>query len=444
MRKILILLLSVILLLSFIGGWAIVSGGYDKQNEFILVLKKIIPSKIARNIRDKIFFIPELKNRNDFLELQLTKYEQGLKGEMFVEKKSTTKNKRYNYTLRNFFLPFPSLDLSLAWDANENKLRAHYFEIVEDKILVISGEGDTVYFDRKNIDETKLNLKRIDNNLRELLLTRNVILSAIRDLYFDGDFIYVSILESKHNNSFFNIYRARKDFKSLNFEIFFECNETIDVEGAPQTGGRITSFSPNEILFSVGFFGMWKSTQDKNSTFGKIIAINKDTKKYNLISIGHRNPQGLFFLKEKNIVINSEHGPKGGDEINFNFLNKNKITNFGWPIVSNGEPYGNGQELKEKGYFKKSHSAHGFEEPFKDFTPAIGISEITFNDNKLYVSSLRAESIYILELTKDYKIIDQTRINVGSRIRDLRYDKENDIFLILLENIPAIGVLKFN
>ena len=147
MRKILILLLSVILLLSFIGTWAIVSGGYDKQNRFILVLKKIIPSKIARTIRDKIFFIPELKNRNDFLELQLTKYEQGLKGEMFVEKKSTTKNKKYNYTLRNFFLPFPSLDLSLAWDSNKNQLRAHYFEIVEDKILVLSGEGETVYFE---------------------------------------------------------------------------------------------------------------------------------------------------------------------------------------------------------------------------------------------------------------------------------------------------------
>ena len=100
--------------------------------------------------------------------------------------------------------------------------------------------------------------------------------------------------------------------------------------------------------------------------------------------------------------------------------------------------------LRGKGYFKKSHSAYGFEEPLKDFTPAIGISEVTYNDNKIYVSSLRAESIYILELTKDYQITDQTRINFGSRIRDLKYDQENDIFLILLENIPAIGVLKFN
>ena len=444
MRKILIIVFSVILALSFIGMWTIVSGGYDKQNKVILILKKIIPSNIARKVKDKIFFIPELKNRNNYLELQLAKYEQGLKGEMFIEKKTTTKNKKYNYTLRNFFLPFPSLDLKLAWDSNKNQLRAHYFEIVEDKIVVLSGEGETVYFDRKNIDNSQLNLKRIDNNLRKLLDERNVILSAIRDIYFDGDFIYVSILESKPNKSFFNIYRAKKDFKNLNFEIFFESDEAIDGVWAPQTGGRITSFTPNEILFSVGFFGKWESAQDENSIFGKIIAINKDTKKYNLISIGHRNPQGLFFLKEKNIVINSEHGPKGGDEVNLNFLNKNKITNFGWPNASYGEPYGNGSVLKDKGYFKKSHSAYGFEEPLKDFTPAIGISEVTYNDNKIYVSSLRAESIYILELTKDYQITDQTRINFGSRIRDLKYDQENDIFLILLENIPAIGVLKFN
>ena len=34
--------------------------------------------------------------------------------------------------------------------------------------------------------------------------------------------------------------------------------------------------------------------------------------------MGHRNPQGLYYDKEKNILIFTEHGPKGGDEININ------------------------------------------------------------------------------------------------------------------------------
>ena len=41
-----------------------------------------------------------------------------------------------------------------------------------------------------------------------------------------------------------------------------------------------------------------------------------------MISFGHRNPQGLKFVKGENLIINSEHGPKGGDEINFNYLDK--------------------------------------------------------------------------------------------------------------------------
>ena len=57
--------------------------------------------------------------------------------------------------------------------------------------------------------------------------------------------------------------------------------------------------------------------------------------------MGHRNPQGLFFLKEKNLIINSEHGPKGGDEVNVNFLKKDikELPNYGWPIASYGVPY---------------------------------------------------------------------------------------------------------
>ncbi len=433
-------------MVSFVGMWQLISNGYDKQNKVILLLKKIIPSNIARKVSTTVFYIPNLKNRNKFLEMQLAKYDQGLKGEKFFEKKEKTADNKYNYSLKNFYLPFPSLDLNLAWNTNKNQLRAHYFEIIDNYIFVMSGEGETVYFDRKNINNDNLNLKRIGNNLREVLDQKNVTLSAIRDIYYEKNFIYVSILESTKDKSFFNIYRAEKNLQNLDFKIFFESKEEISGTWAPQTGGRITSFSPNEILFSIGFFGKWKSAQDKKSTFGKIVSINKNTKKYNIISIGHRNPQGLHYLSKEKIIINTEHGPKGGDEVNINFLNKNEIPNFGWPVASYGVPYPGGDEnfFKENGYFKKSHSKYGFQEPLKDFTPAIGISELTYNEKKLYVSSLRAESIYIIELTDDYKVKDQTRIKLDSRIRDLKYDKENDIFLILLENIPAIGVLKFN
>ena len=63
------------------------------------------------------------------------------------------------------------------------------------------------------------------------------------------------------------------------------------------------------------------SAQNTGNTLGKIIAIDKITKEYEFASIGHRNPQGLKYIEDENIIINTEHGPKGGDDINY--LNNN-------------------------------------------------------------------------------------------------------------------------
>ena len=74
--------------------------------------------------------------------------------------------------------------------------------------------------------------------------------------------------------------------------------------------------------------------------------------------MGHRNPQGLLFDKN-NIILETEHGPKGGDEINLinlGELNNDNIPNYGWPIASAGEHYRdpNGDKY-EKYPLHKSH-----------------------------------------------------------------------------------------
>ena len=102
---------------------------------------------------------------------------------------------------------------------------------------------------------------------------------------------------------------------------------------------------------------------------------------------------------------------------------------------------------------KKPHIEFGFVEPFIYYVPSIGISEIVFlnkeksflNKNTLFVSSLRAGSIYVYELNDKLNEVEkETRINFGNeRIRDIAYDPENEVFFILFELTPSIGVLKF-
>ena len=442
MKKIIFLTTIALIITLFISFWLIISGGYDKQNKSILFLKKIIPSSIARNVRDTIFFIPTLQERNKFLELQLQKYEQGLKGSLFYDEKIQKKN--LNYQVKKFFLPYPSLDLSLGWQAEKNSTRAHYLEIIGDKVLVISGEGETIYFEKQNINKNFLNQKYLNNNLQDVIKKRNNTLSGIRDLFYEEDFIYISVVEIGQKGGTLNVYRAKKDFEFLNFEIFFESKEFYEKGYTLQSGGRIESFKNNEILLSVGFFNKHEFAQDEKSLLGKIISINKENKNFTVQSKGHRNPQGLYYWKEKNIIINSEHGPKGGDEVNLNYLNKNIEKNFGWPISSYGEAYTSKQKefFDNRGYLKKSHSDFGFIEPLKYFNPSIGISEIVQLNDSIYVSSLRAESIYVIKLS-DKEIVERiSRLKFDNRIRDLKYDEDSKSFFLIFENTPAVGFIK--
>ena len=149
-----------------------------------------------------------------------------------------------------------------------------------------------------------------------------------------------------------------------------------------QTGGRIINVK-NKIYFTIGDYNDWEKVQNLDKNNGKIIEIDLDNKDIKIISMGHRNPQGLYYLTEYNKLISTEHGPKGGDEINLIDLNKSSISNYGWPISSYGSHYDVvplNKYTNKVAPLKKSHSQFGFIEPLKYFQDSIGISEIIVND----------------------------------------------------------------
>ena len=224
------------------------------------------------------------------------------------------------------------------------------------------------------------------------------------------------------------------------------------------SGGRMVSFKNEKILLTTGELGYMLLAQDKNSIFGKIISIDLQSKDYEIISMGSRNAQGLYYDENRNIIIYTEHGPKGGDEININLYTDNKIIeNYGWPISSYGEHY-DGKSRKEAP-LHKSHKDYGFIEPIKYYTPSIGISEIvripiTFNEkftNDFFIGALGGKnrinagalSIHHIRFNENFdQIIFNDVIPIGERIRDMIFIKEKNIVLMVLESIPAIGVLK--
>ena len=446
-NKKVIILIIILLCIVFAGLWNVVSEGYDRQNKTILFLKKFIPTKVSRKVRDIIFLIPDLKERNKFLSIQVQKYEQNLNGELFNEEIVLSKVNKKEYLLKEFFLPFPRLDTRLGWAATTNSLRAHHFAIIEDDVVVISGEGKTIYFKKNNILNDKLNQIEISNNIQNILDQNNFKLIGIRDLFVEEKKIYISLIFKNFKGLSINAYRADLNFEKLNFELFLASNEYWDRYNV-YSGGRFSTYKDNKVLFTIGYSAVNKAAQQLDSLLGKIISIDKLTSEHEIISMGHRNPQGLFYIKDLNIIINTEHGPKGGDEININFLENDKIPNFGWDVSSYGTNY-DGTDP-----YKKSHAEYGFVEPFKYYTPSIGISQMVYMPNNLkfengkylFVTSLRAGSIYIIKVNDKFdKILDEDRIYfLEQRIRDIEYDKENNVFFLLFESTPSIGILKLD
>ena len=188
----------------------------------------------------------------------------------------------------------------------------------------------------------------------------------------------------------------------------------------------------------------------KENINGKVIKVNIENFSYEIISMGHRNNQGLYFDKENNFLLATEHGPQGGDEINLievDKINSEPLLNYGWPIASAGEHYGGKFKENEKKYKKyplyKFHKEHGFIEPLISFVPSIGISEIIkIGQNKYVASSLLDKSLYFFELDIEKKLVNLERVEVFERVRDLTF--KDDKLYLFLDNTNTIGIISLN
>ena len=336
---------------------------------------------------------------------------------------------------------------------NKDSKGSGYIDFHEDNIIVLSVRGVLVY--GNNFDKS-LNLKQIKNNIDEFIDFKQFKKShkfSLKDLLIHEGTIYVSYTEEIKENCWnTSVIHANFDYQDIVFEKLFSSEECVHSKNnkdnefeALQSGGRIIAFDKENILLSIGDYRSRFLAQDKKSVNGKIIKISNTKFNYEIISMGHRNPQGLYFDKKKNFILATDHGPDGGDEINLievSEISKNEIPNYGWPISSAGEHYG-GRDKKEniEKYKKyplyKSHSKYGFIEPLKSFVPSIGISEIVkIGKNRYVASSLKYQSLYFFEL-KNKKINNLEQVELGERIRDLVF--MNDVLYLFMEGSSSIG-----
>jgi aldose sugar dehydrogenase len=148
-----------------------------------------------------------------------------------------------------------------------------------------------------------------------------------------------------------------------------------------------------------------------------------------LFSIGHRNPQGLAIHPVTGDLWQSEHGPRGGDEINRVVAG----ANYGWPVITYGIEYSGGA------IGSAIQQQAGLEQPVYYWDPVISPSGITFYkgnrivewENNLFIGALSGQHIARLVI-KNNKVIGEERLLVGEqqRFRDVTQGTDGALYAI--------------
>ncbi len=227
---------------------------------------------------------------------------------------------------------------------------------------------------------------------------------------------------------------------------FVDAQEIFEAQPYTKTfhhfGSRIAFDKKGYLFFSVGERGMEKEfPQQTNNDNGKIHRLNDDGSipkdnpfvgkdkaqfHHSIYSYGQRNPQGLTLNPYTGAIFETEHGPRGGDELNIIQPGKN----YGWPVISYGINY-DGKPITN--ISKKE----GMEQPINYWIPSIAPSGLAFVTSDKYpawkgnlmMGSLRFNYMNRC-IIKDNKVVGQEKVllNIG-RMRNIKMGSDGFLYV---------------
>ena len=150
------------------------------------------------------------------------------------------------------------------------------------------------------------------------------------------------------------------------------CLKTASV----QAGGRMLTDGPDHLLVVPGPHLVNEDAQDPASHLGKLVRVEIETGRAEVLASGLRNPQGLT-RDAAGRLWGTDHGPQGGDELNV----LEPGGNYGWPRVSYGVGYGSRVNVSQA---EAVGSHDGFAKPVFAWVPSIGISSLIVNDERWF------------------------------------------------------------
>jgi aldose sugar dehydrogenase len=240
-----------------------------------------------------------------------------------------------------------------------------------------------------------------------------------------------------------HVARARMSADEKHLE---DVKDLLDAEG---TGGRVLQANDGTLLVEttvpagLGILSSeWMQPQQRDSLMGKVLRINTDGtipkdnpfvatpgKRPEIYALGFRDPQGMAIHPKTGRLWTSEHGPRGGDEIN----EVEKGKNYGFPVIGYGRDY-NGKPINGD----KTVQA-GLEQPVYFWTPDIAPAGIAFYTGRmfpawngnLFVSSLLGR--YLVRLVLDgSRVVAEERLlaDLNARIRGVHEGPDGSLYVL--------------
>lgn len=214
-----------------------------------------------------------------------------------------------------------------------------------------------------------------------------------------------------------------------------------------RSGGRIALGPKDGYLYVIlgdrdaGTSTPWRVAQTLDTHLGKVVRITRDGKPApgnpfigvpgalpEIWAIGGRSQEGFTFDAQGRLW-ETEHGPRGGDELNL--IEKGK--NYGWPIISHGIDYpgpvmGNGDVAQA-----------GMEQPVYYWAPSMGPSGLAYYDANLFpewkgsilAGTLRGQALERLAI-RNGKVVNEEPLlsEVKMRIRDVRVGPDGAVYVL--------------
>jgi len=216
-------------------------------------------------------------------------------------------------------------------------------------------------------------------------------------------------------------------------------------------GSRLVFDGKGHLFISVGDRGVMQEAQNPSNHQGTIIRLHDDGRvpadnpfvgregfRPEIYAYGIRSPQGLALHPETGELWETEHGPRGGDEINLILPGRN----YGWPTITYGINY-NGEKISDHTHME------GMEQPLHYWVPSIATSGLAFYTGDkfpgwkgdAFVGGLAGQQLVRLRFDGTRRVaIEVLLTELKRRIRDVRNGPDGYIYLLVDE--PSAPMLR--